>query len=103
MSQINIINNSTDQNNSQVVIFEATSNSKFATAAHFFSLTSGAKSIIPVAENTKFYVSIISPEITFDGGIMTIQEHSSPAVEINADQTAVISGDLQSGYKLTVS
>ncbi len=54
MSQITIINNSTDQNNSQVVIFESTSNSKFATAAHFLSLASGAKSSIAVAENTKF-------------------------------------------------
>lgn len=103
MGQLNFINNSTDQNNAHIVIFEAGSTSKLAIASHFLSLASGAKSNIQVAENTKFYVSIISPEVAFDGGIMTIKEQSTPAVEINAGQTAIVSGDLKSGYQLTIS
>ncbi|WP_259070567.1 hypothetical protein HDF24_17550 [Mucilaginibacter sp. X4EP1] len=103
MSQLNFINNSTDQNNAHIVILVTDSTSKLAVASHFLSLASGAKSGIQVAEIAKFYVSIISPEVAFDGGIVTIKEHSAPAVEIKADQTAVVSGDLKSGYQLTVN
>lgn len=105
MSDLNFINNSNDSNNSQIVIFEAeaASSSKFEAAWRSLSLTPGAKSKVPVAENGEFYVSVVSPEATFNGELMTINEQSSPAVKISAGQTAIITGDANSGYNISVS
>ena len=106
MEELNFINNSTDTNNSQIVIFgqndTGTDEAVAPVTLHIFSLNSGDSVSLPVKTNGEFHVAIITPEITVNDGIMTIKEISSPVVLMNVGQTAAISGDADSGYEIFV-
>jgi hypothetical protein len=105
MSQLTFVNQSTDQNNSQIVIFssDAVSASNSLTAWGVLSIAPGAQSNVSVDADTEFYMSVISPAVTFNGEIINFGEHSSPTTKITAGQTAVIIGSAKSGYQIIVS
>lgn len=104
MDDLNIINSSNDKNNSGVVIFEpnAGPHSKLATAWHIVTVPSGATANIPAKSGIEYHASVINPEISVNGGILTMKEISSPSVTIKAGQTGIITGDATSGYTIAV-
>ncbi|SHM27102.1 hypothetical protein [Mucilaginibacter sp. OK098] len=104
MDELNFINNSNDANNSQVVIFQQNNSlpDGLEVAVHLISLSKGSTASVPVAADVEFHVAVITPAITVNGGVMKIEEISTPAVLMKAGQTASISGDSDSGYVISV-
>lgn len=104
MDKLNFINNSNDANNSQVVIFQQNDSLPGGpeVAVHLISLSKGATASVPVAADGEFHVAVITPAITVNGGVMKIDEISTPAVLMKAGQTGSISGDSDSGYQISV-
>jgi hypothetical protein len=104
MDQLNFINESNDQNNSQVVVFQQNSRllDEIPVAWRIIPLGPGATASVPVDNNAAFFVAIANPEIEVNGGIMTIKEFSTPAIAMTAGETAYVTGDADSGYLITV-
>ncbi|MDB4919328.1 hypothetical protein [Mucilaginibacter sp.] len=102
MDELNFINNSSDQNNSSIVIFQPSVQSLVETAWLVVSLNAGAVKSVPVTADTQFHVAIINPEITVNGGVMKIGALSAPAVSMVSGQTAYITGESDSGYEINV-
>ncbi len=104
MDGLNFINQSNDKNNSSIVIFESNAgvNNKLAAAWHIVTLPPGAKANVAAKADTVYHAAVINPEISVNGGLMTIKEVTSPAVTIKAGQTAAITGDATSGYVIAI-
>ena len=104
MDELNFINNSNDANNSQIVIFQQNVSlpGGYEAALHLVSLSPGSTTSVPVPSDVNFHVAVITPAITVNGGVMKIEEISTPAVLMKAGQTASISGDSDSGYEISV-
>jgi len=104
MDELNFINNSNDTNNSQIVIFQQNDSlpGGYQAALHMISLSKGSTTSVPVAADGEFHVAVITPAITVNGGVMKIEEISTPAVLMKAGRTASISGDSDSGYEISV-
>ncbi len=102
MEPIIIINNSTDQNNSQVVIFQpgVGESELTATASHVLSIAKGETVSVPVAED-KVFVAVSAVE-GLKGQLVNAATFLTPVVTVLAGQTVVISGDAVRGYGIKV-
>lgn len=104
MNNLNFINSSNDQHNSNVVIFQqgVSIPNNFDTAWRFVCLEAGGSARIPISPGAEFFVSVANPKIVVENGLMTMKEFSTAAVPMKGGQIARITGDQASGYVITV-